>query len=215
MQFRNNNMYMPTDKGSLSVHGTGYIEVNSDRARLKVKISTDNISLEEAQDKNNEITDKVLMSLKDYGIPEENIHSENLSVSKNYNLSNNTFLSYKVTNVISILLDDFNKLGDVYSLIIENGANDEINVDFVLSNPTQYYNRALKKATQDALNKAGLLSKSFNVKYNPIPNKITELSSPIYAITYSSSSSSYYQDIAPGVVKIIAEVEAVFSTFPF
>lgn len=215
MQFRNNNMYMPTDKGSLSVHGTGYIEVNSDRARLKVKISTDNISLEEAQDKNKEITDRVLMSLKDYGITEENIHSENLSVSKNYNLSNNTFLSYKVTNVISVLLDDFNKLGDVYSLIIENGANDEINVDFVLSNPTQYYNRALKKATQDALNKAGLLAKSFNVKYNPIPNKITELSSPIYAITYSSSSNSYYQDIAPGVVKIIAEVEAVFSTFPF
>lgn len=215
MQFRNNNMYMPTDKGSLSVHGTGYIEVNSDMARLKVKISTDNISLEEAQDKNKEITDRVLMSLEDYGIAEENIHSENLSVSKNYNLSNNTFLSYKVTNVISVLLDDFNKLGDVYSLIIENGANDEINVDFVLSNPTQYYNRALKKATQDALNKAGLLAKSFNVKYNPIPNKITELSSPVYAITYSSSSNSYYEDIAPGVVKIIAEVEAVFSTFPF
>lgn len=215
MQFRNNNMYMPTDKGSLSVHGTGYIEVNSDMARLKVKISTDNISLEEAQDKNKEITDRVLMSLEDYGIAEENIYSENLSVSKNYNLSNNTFLSYKVTNVISVLLDDFNKLGDVYSLIIENGANDEINVDFVLSNPTQYYNRALKKATQDALNKAGLLAKSFNVKYNPIPNKITELSSPVYAITYSSSSNSYYQDIAPGVVKIIAEVEAVFSTFPF
>ncbi|MCR8746629.1 SIMPL domain-containing protein [Romboutsia lituseburensis] len=215
MQFRNNNMYMPTDKGSLSVHGASYIEVNSDRARLKVKISTDNTSLEKAQDTNKEVSDRVLMSLKDYGISKENIHSEDLSVSKNYDLTNNKFLSYKVTNVISIFLDDFNKLGDVYSLIIENGANDEISVDFILSNPTQYYNRVLKKATQDALNKAGLLAKSFNVKYNPTPNKITELSSPIYAITYPSSSSSYYKDIAPGIVKITAEVEAVFTTFPF
>lgn len=214
MQYRTNNMYMPTDKGSLSVHGGSYIEVNSDRARLKVKISTDNESLEEAEDLNKEVMERILLGLEDYGILKENIYSEDLSVTKNYD-SNNNFLSYRVTNLISIIVDDFNKLGDVYSLVIENGANDEISVDFILSNPTQYYNKALKRATQDALNKAGLLSKSFNVKYNPLPYKITELSSPIYAITYSSSSTSYYQDIAPGVVKITAEVEAVFATYPF
>ena len=38
MQYRNIKMYMPTDKGSLSVHGTSYLEVNSDRARLNVNI---------------------------------------------------------------------------------------------------------------------------------------------------------------------------------
>ena len=214
MQYRNTNMYMPNDKGCLSVHGASYIEVNSDRAKLNVRISTDDKSLEKAQDLNNKIVERILISLEDYGIPKENIHNEDISVIRNYD-SNNIFLSYKVTNLMSILIDDFNKLGDVYSLVIENGANDEISVDFILSNPSQYYNKALKKATQDALNKAGLLAKSFNVKYNPAPYKITETSSPLYAITYSSRSTSYYQGISPGLVKITAEVEAVFSTYTF
>ncbi|MGL4913148.1 MAG: SIMPL domain-containing protein [Romboutsia sp.] len=215
MQYRNAKMYIPTDKGCLTVHGANSIEVSSDRAKLNLKISTDNKSLQDAQDLNDKVANRVLISLNDYGVPKENIHTEDIFVTKNYDSSNNTFSYYKVTRVISIIIDDFSKLKDVYSLIIENGANDDISVDFVLSNPNQYYNKALKKATQDALNKAGLLSKSFNVKYNPIPYKITETSSPLYAITYYSSSTNYYDGISPGLVKITAEVEATFSTYPY
>ncbi len=215
MQYRNTKMYTPTDKGSLSVHGTSYLEVNSDRARLNVRISTENKILEEAEDLNKKTYNNLLTSLYDYGITKENIHSEDISVIRNYDYSNYTLISYKVTQLISILIDDFNKLGEVYSLVIENGANDDINVDFILSNPSHYYNKALFKASQDALNKANILAKSFGVKYNPIPYKITELSSPLYSITYSSSSVNYYQNMAPGLVKITAEIEAIFLTHPF
>ena len=38
MQYINTKMYMPIDKGSLSVHGTSYLEVNSDNANLNVNI---------------------------------------------------------------------------------------------------------------------------------------------------------------------------------
>lgn len=215
MQYRNSKMYVPTDKGSLSVHGTSYVEVNSDRARLNVRVSSENESLEEAQDKNSEISKRVLSSLSDYGIDKENIHSEDLSVTRNYDYNTNTLTSYKVTQLITILIDDFSKIDDVCSLVIENGANDDISIDFILFNPNHYYNKTLKRATQDALNKANILAKNFGVKYNPIPYKIVETSSPLYSITYYSSSITYAQGISPGLVNVTAEIEATFSTYPY
>lgn len=214
MQYRN-GFYLPTDKGSLSVRGAGYIEVESDTIRLNVRITTQNKSLEEAKDENSKISEKILVSLYDYKIPKDNIHSQDISVTRNYDYTNNVFVSYNVSHLISIIIDDFSKLNDIYSLVIENGANDEINVDFILSNPTYHYNKALKKATQDAIYKASLLAKNFGVKYTPTPYKIIENSSSLYAITYSSSVDyNPTQNIAPGIVKITAEVEAKFVTFP-
>lgn len=213
MQLRNNNLYMPTNRGSLSVHGTGYIEVNSDIARLNVSVTTESKSLEEAQEQNSQISNNVLTSLYDYGIPKENIHTENIYVNRIYD-SNNVLTSYRVTQSITILVTDLSKLKDIYELVIENGANDNISIDFMLSNPSYYYSKALKKASQDAINKASVLAKNFSLKYNPVPSKVTELSSSLYSITYSSAKS-YSQDMAPGLVKITAEIEAVFSTFPY
>lgn len=214
MQFRNTNTYISTNKGCLSVNGIGYIEVNSDMARLNARVTTDNKSLEEAQDENSKIVKNLLTSLYDFGLSKESIHTEDISVTRNYDYTNNTLLSYKVTQLISIVINDLSKLKDVYELVIENGANDDININFILSNPAYYYGKALKKASQDAINKASLLAKNFSLKYNSIPSKVTEVSSSLYSITYSSSSNPS-QDIAPGLVKITAEVEAVFTTYPF
>ncbi|WP_042275472.1 SIMPL domain-containing protein [[Clostridium] dakarense] len=215
MQFRNNNnnICMPTNKGYLSVNGNGYIEVNADIAKLNTRVTSENKSLEEAQEQNSKIVNILLTSLYDYGIPKENIHTEDISVTRNYDYTNNVLISYKVSQLISILINDLSKLKDVYELVIENGANDDISVDFMLSNPSYYYSKALKKASQDAINKASLLAKNFSLKYNPIPSKVTEVSSSLQPITYSSSSN--FQDLAPGLVKIRAEVKAVFTTFPF
>lgn len=51
MQFRNGKMYIPTDKGSLSVNGVGYLEIESDLIRLNLGITSDSKSAEEAKDK--------------------------------------------------------------------------------------------------------------------------------------------------------------------
>ncbi|MBO3446305.1 SIMPL domain-containing protein [Clostridium sp. CCUG 7971] len=214
MQFRNNsNICMPTNKGSLSVNGKGYIEVNADTAKLNARVTTESKSLEEAQEQNSRIVNILLTSLYDYGIPKENIHTEDISVTRNYDYTNNVLISYRVSQLISILITDISKLKDVYELVIENGANDDINVDFMLSNPSYYYSKALKKASQDAINKASLLAKNFSLKFNPAPSKITEVSSSLYPTTYSTSSN--FQDLAPGLVKVTAEIKAVFTTFPF
>ncbi|MEG2788022.1 MAG: SIMPL domain-containing protein [Romboutsia sp.] len=214
MQYRNSSAYMPTDKGTLSVNGVSYIEVNADTVRLNVKITTESKSLEEAQNKNKTISNNLLTSLLDFGISKENIHSEDMSVFRNYDYTNNALISYNVTQLVTILISDLSKFKDVYELVIENGANDDINIDFILSNPYYYYSKALKKASQDAINKAAIIAKNFSLKYNPIPANVNEVSSLLYSITYSSSNN-YSPDVSPGLVKVTAEIDAVFTTYPY
>ena len=208
MQFRNGKMYIPTDKGSLSVNGVGYLEIESDLIRLNLGITSDSKSAEEAKDKNLQTLESLITSLTDYGIPKEDINTKDISVTRNYIGCDNQQLSFIVTNLITVMIHD------VYSLAIENGANDNINVDFLLSNSTYYYSKALKKASKDALNKAALLASSFNIKFNPAPFKIIEKSSSLYSIAYSSSKSfvASTQDLSSGLVKITAEIEAIFTT---
>ena len=216
MQFRNGKMYIPTDKGSLSVNGVGYLEIESDLIRLNLGITSDSKSAEEAKDKNLQTLESLITSLTDYGIPKEDINTKDISVTRNYIGCDNHQLSFNVTNLITVMIHDISKLKDIYSLAIENGANDSISVDFLLSNPTYYYNKALKKATIDALNKASLLASNFNLKFNPAPHKIIEKSSSLYSITYSTSKSysSAQQNLSSGLVKITAEIEAIFTTIP-
>ena len=182
MQFRNGKMYIPTDKGSLSVNGVGYLEIESDLIRLNLGITSDSKSAEEAKDKNLQTLESLITSLTDYGIPKEDINTKDISVTRNYIGCDNQQLSFIVTNLITVMIHDVSKLKDIYSLAIENGANDNINVDFLLSNSTYYYSKALKKASKDALNKAALLASSFNIKFNPAPFKIIEKSSSLFSI---------------------------------
>ena len=78
MQFRNGKMYIPTDKGSLSVNGVGYLEIESDLIRLNLGITSDSKSAEEAKDKNLQTLESLITSLTDYGIPKEDINTKDI-----------------------------------------------------------------------------------------------------------------------------------------
>ena len=63
MQLRNNKMYIPTDKGSLSVDGVGYLEVESELFNKKENFELCNQSnIEKNQLKKKECK-KILISL--------------------------------------------------------------------------------------------------------------------------------------------------------
>ncbi|RDY24479.1 DUF541 domain-containing protein [Romboutsia maritimum] len=214
MQYRNMKLPMNADKGSLSVIGSSSLEVKCDLALLNLSVISQGPILEEVSNENSRISNDLLISLNNYGISNNDIHNENIFVTRNYD-NNNELSSYKVTKTIVINVKDFSKLNDIYSLAIKNGANGDMNINFILSNPSYYYNKALKHASQDALVKASLLAKNFGVKYNPIPHKIQENSSSLYSITYPSSNYNYYPNLAPSFAKITAEVQAIFTTYPY
>ena len=214
MQYMNMNNIR--EKGQLSVNGFGSVSAKSDLAILTVGVTTSNPDIQVAQDINSRDVNLVISSLIGFGIPKEDINANSISIHRIYDNVTNDFKGYEITTLIKIKVHDLSKLGDIYSLAIENNANSDVNISFTLSDIRPYYNKALVLATKDAISKSSLLAKTLGIKLKPLPENISENSSSQYAIapktnvSYTSSSSP---DISSGDLVVTAQVSMVFNTY--
>lgn len=212
MQYMNMNNAI-REKGQLSVNGVGIVKVKSDLAILKVGVTTSNEDVQVAQVENTNTVNAVITSLTDYKIPRENINADDVVIKRIRDNATNQVIGYEITTNITIEVEDIKNLGDIYSLAIENGANSEVNISFTLSNVNHHYKKALLKATQDALNKGNLLSKSLNIRLKPLPESISENSTSIYSVSQKNIAYSSYPFLSSGDLEVKAQVGIVFNTY--
>lgn len=212
MQYMNMNNAI-RDKGQLSVNGVGIVKVKSDLAILKVGVTTSNEDVQVAQVENTNTVNAVITSLTDYKIPRENINADDVVIKRIRDNATNQVIGYEITTNITIEVEDIKNLGDIYSLAIENGANSEVNISFTLSNVNHHYKKALLKATQDALNKGNLLSKSLNIRLKPLPESISENSTSIYSVSQKNIAYSSSPFLSSGDLEVKAQVGIVFNTY--
>ncbi|CEN88516.1 periplasmic immunogenic protein [[Clostridium] sordellii] len=212
MQYMNMNNAV-REKGQLSVNGIGIVKVKSDLAILKVGVTTSNEDVQVAQVENTNTVNAVITSLTDYKIPRENINADDVVIKRIRDNATNQVIGYEITTNITIEVEDIKNLGDIYSLAIENGANSEVNISFTLSNVNHHYKKALLKATQDALNKGNLLSKSLNIRLKPLPESISENSTSIYSVSQKNIAYSSSPFLSSGDLEVKAQVGIVFNTF--
>ncbi|CEK37189.1 SIMPL domain-containing protein [Paraclostridium sordellii] len=212
MQYMNMNNAV-REKGQLSVNGVGIVKVKSDLAILKVGVTTSNEDVQVAQVENTNTVNAVITSLTDYKIPRENINADDVVIKRIRDNATNQVIGYEITTNITIEVEDIKSLGDIYSLAIENGANSEVNISFTLSNVNHHYKKALLKATQDALNKGNLLSKSLNIRLKPLPESISENSTSIYSVSQKNIAYSSSPFLSSGDLEVKAQVGIVFNTY--
>lgn len=212
MQYMNMNNAI-REKGQLSVNGVGIVKVKSDLAILKVGVTTSNEDVQVAQVENTNTVNAVITSLTDYKIPRENINADDVVIKRIRDNPTNQVIGYEITTNITIEVEDIKSLGDIYSLAIENGANSEVNISFTLSNVNHHYKKALLKATQDALNKGNLLSKSLNIRLKPLPESISENSTSIYSVSQKNIAYSSSPFLSSGDLEVKAQVGIVFNTY--
>ncbi|GAA0105446.1 hypothetical protein UT300013_20700 [Paraclostridium sordellii] len=212
MQYMNMNNAI-REKGQLSVNGVGIVKIKSDLAILKVGVTTSNEDVQVAQVENTNTVNAVITSLTDYKIPRENINADDVVIKRIRDNATNQVIGYEITTNITIEVEDIKNLGDIYSLAIENGANSEVNISFTLSNVNHHYKKALLKATQDALNKGNLLSKSLNIRLKPLPESISENSTSIYSVSQKNIAYSSSPFLSSGDLEVKAQVGIVFNTY--
>ncbi|MFR3568224.1 MAG: SIMPL domain-containing protein [Paraclostridium sordellii] len=212
MQYMNMNNAV-REKGQLSVNGVGIVKVKSDLAILKVGVTTSNEDVQVAQVENTNTVNAVITSLTDYKIPRESINADDVVIKRIRDNATNQVIGYEITTNITIEVEDIKNLGDIYSLAIENGANSEVNISFTLSNVNHHYKKALLKATQDALNKGNLLSKSLNIRLKPLPVSISENSTSIYSVSQKNIAYSSSPFLSSGDLEVKAQVGIVFNTY--
>jgi uncharacterized protein len=202
----------------LELTGEGSVSAPPDMSIITLGVVSEDPTLTNAQQENNETTTKVIQSLISLGIAKENIKTSDYRIETVYDYENGkqTLRGYRVVHLLQVLNHQINQTGVIVDTAVRNGANTVTNIEFKVENPQIYYGQALALALNDAQFKAAELTKEMGVKLNKVPISIQESSqtSPVIPLqTALFAKSEAGTPIQPGKLKITAAIQAKFSYF--
>ena len=187
--------------GSISVSGTGAINVNPDVAYISLGVSTKGVDPKATLEANNRAIAAVISAVREKGIAEKDIRTTDFNMYPDYNngydREGERASGYTVSNNLSVVVRDINIVGDVLGVAANAGANVSGGVQFGLLDNSAAYNEALVLAIESAVGKAqaiaGALGKSIGS-----PTSVTE--SVNYYAPYYAAAENMAMDSAGGGV---------------
>ncbi|PSO44825.1 MAG: hypothetical protein BRC22_01975 [Parcubacteria group bacterium QH_9_35_7] len=144
----------------LQVSASGEVKAKPDKATLNVGVETSSTTVEAAQDKNTSTTNKLISELKNLGIEEKNIKTENYRVDPEYDYSEGERerVGYNVSQNINLELNDTDMASKVINMAGKVGATDIDNLQYDIQDPEQLKQKARKKAIKKAKRKAKMIA---------------------------------------------------------
>ncbi len=189
------------------VYGGGKVTVKPDIAYISIGVETVNSNLQTAIKENNDSIIAIIDYLKSKNIEENDIKTKYYSVyqSRDYTTSEK-YQQYHISNTIEYKTTDLENIGTQITELTELGANRLDNIQFDCSDISNYYQKALKLALEDAKQKAA----SFTSAQLTI-DKITEEN--IYTCMPYRSIDAYAKNaetVKSGNIEIEAKIVVVF-----
>jgi uncharacterized protein len=142
---------------TIRVSGKGSVQVEPDTATIRIGVTTEKASAQDAISVNTASTAKVVAGLEAAGIGKTDLKTSNFSVYPQYKTEGedkHQTLSYRVSNSIVVSIHDTAKVGDILTKAAAAGSNQISGPSFSVSEPERYLNEARKKAVENALEKA-------------------------------------------------------------
>lgn len=124
-------------------------------AQLNIGLISEGKNLVEVQRENTERFNRVINFLKEQGIDEKDIKTENYSITPKYSYDKvMEIVGYTVSQNLSVKVRDLNKIGTILSGAVENGANNVSGPNFTVEDEKVYLDKAREKAIKEAKEKA-------------------------------------------------------------
>ncbi|MFH1170239.1 MAG: SIMPL domain-containing protein [Candidatus Vogelbacteria bacterium] len=159
----------PSAFRSFAVTGEGKVVARPDVAMFTFSIinegGTDIAALERD---NTDRGNKINSFLKDQGVADKDIKTEQYNLSPRYQNSfcrsgacpPPSIVGYTVTQSVAVKVRDFTKIGAILSGVVEKGANNVSQLNFTIDDPIAVENEARAKAIAQAREKAKLVAKA-------------------------------------------------------
>lgn len=201
-------------KGYMKVTGVGKVKAVPDTALINLGVITENVSLERARRDNAARTAAVVKLLDTMGITSKQISTASYVIEPIYDFidGRQVFKGYRVTNILTVTVTNIAAIGEVIDKSTSAGANRVDNVSFTLFNPSEFYNKALKLALDDALQKGSEIGKAIGVDVHEVPYRIIEQTAA--AVPYDAQMaklSAPVTPILPGQLDITASVVVILA----
>ncbi len=201
---------------NLSAYGES--RVAPDMATITLGVQNEEMTAAGALKANGARMNQVIAALKKAGIADRDIQTSNLNVNPQYAYEQNQppkFTGYQVSNQVTVVVRDLNKLGQAVDATVSAGANTVGGVSFGLQNPDAAENAARLEAVKALQAKADLYAKATGYKivrmvslgegggYTPAPQPV-----PMFAMAKREMADS--TAIAGGELKVRIDVSATY-----
>ena len=161
----------PSSFRSFSVSAEGKVVAIPDIAKFTYSIITQGgIEIADLQKETADKGNKVIEFIKSNGVEDEDIKTENYSVSPRYqyyNCNRNSnvcpppeIVGYTVSQTVSVKVRDFDKIGVILAGVIKNGANSVSGLSFVIDDRDAVESEARAEAIKKAKEKAKAIAKA-------------------------------------------------------
>lgn len=200
---------------TFSVDGESTVSVTPDIAKFSVSLVTEGgKQVGEIQRQNIEKMNAVNAYLKDQGIEKKDLQTTSYNLSPRYSYSNcvrdgqsicppPSISGYTLTQTLSVKVRDLEKLGDILSGVVSQGANSVSEVSFVVDDPTAMKNQARTEAIAKARQNALDIATAGGFRVGKITSFYEDQGGPVnYAADGMGGSMS-----APKVMEVAPNVE--------
>ena len=154
------------EQRTISVSGSGVISAAPDQVTLRLGVETTAETASEALSQNNEQMTAVIDSLKDAGIPAEQIQTQTVRLNPRYETpprepgqtEGRELVGYQASNLVQAHTEDLDAIGQLLDTAVRAGANRINGLRFEVSNSQALLNQARDAAWEDAEAKAQQLA---------------------------------------------------------
>lgn len=202
---------------NVSVVGEGSVTAVPDNVVISARVEHTGDSAQEVKSQNDKVISDLLVYLKEFGIPSENVKTEYLRLRKEQNY--NTKEEYYAANqALSIRVEDMDSYEELMGGLLDKGLNRIDGISFETSKQDELQIEARKKAVIDAKEKAQQYAQALGQKIGPaIEIRETGASGPqpiLRAASVMSTQAGYESgsgpQIAPGELEITTRVNVSF-----
>lgn len=210
------------ENSGICVSGEEKIQATPDIAEITYSVYTQEKDAKTCQTENAQDVDAVLSLLKEKGIDEKDIRTNNVGLNPIYDWNDGRKITgYEMTTEIVVSSVPIDEAGTIISDSVNAGINSIDSVQYQCSNFDELYAEALKNAITSARKKADLMAEAGGKKVVAM-TQVQELSSGDQAVSYSSNnmkqmavmeadSADTGTSLMPGQVEVEAEVSVTFS----
>jgi uncharacterized protein YggE len=201
----------------ITVSGEGRVTAPPDLARLSLGVSALAPSVAEAREQAAASLSAMIQSLKDNGVADKDIQTQQLSIYPEYSYDNGqqTLRGFRVTNTVDVKIRDIDRTGEVVDDAVAAGGNTTtINgLFFSIEDPTSLQDEARKKAVEDARARAEIIADAAGVDLGD-PISISESGGPVPLPEFGRGAAAPAADtgtpIQTGELDVVINVSVTF-----
>ncbi|OGE26725.1 hypothetical protein A3D02_00420 [Candidatus Daviesbacteria bacterium RIFCSPHIGHO2_02_FULL_39_41] len=166
------NMVATQKNVTFDVSGEGSVFVVPDTAKVNVGVSSQALTVKQAQNQLNSAINQVSQAIKNLSVDPKDIKTEAYSINPDYDFSGSSrkIIGYSAQANLVILARDIDKINAIIDVATQNGANQIGGLSFEVSDKEKAENKAREKAVAEAKKKAENAAKIAGFRLGRIVN---------------------------------------------